>query len=241
MMDSHVIHGQSELLERESAAERDLLQAQERVKAIRTMRRRVLAMIGNQGGTPVGTPARKIRMSPNASALASPVLTAAKGLPDAKGPPGEHEEVTSPKMRASMLSNTLPGIGYSCSEPEITLVMTAEARPQSVPTDHHFINTTSYNHDRPFHPASDTAPGYLTSPHSRSPDTTLTTCPSKPLPEALQVNETLDHYTGRPSLPRSWNNLSVEVLFRGIHAHMRRDTTSSEAHIIPPRSFKRRQ
>ena len=234
MMDPLIIQAQCELLERESTAERNLLQAQERVKAIRTMRERVLAMTGNQSHTSIGLRPRKIRMTPNASTLASPVLIQAKGLPD------ESEEVEKPKIHRTMPSNTRHGSGCSYSEPEITPLMTPETRPQSVPTNHHLTNTISNKYDHPLHPSSDTAPGYLKSPHSESPDTTLTRCSSKPLPDAYHVNEILDHYTSRRFSPLSRNNLSVNVLFRRIRSHMQRDKTSDEPYFISPRYTKRR-
>ena len=79
------------------------------------MRRRALAVIGNQSHTLFRACTRKIRMSPDASALywrvpRSPTPSACH----------QHEEVESRKVHHLMLSNTLPGVGYSCSEPEIT-------------------------------------------------------------------------------------------------------------------------
>ena len=114
-----MIHDQCELLEREITAERDLLQAHTGTCEDHSHKRAslLLAVVGNQGHKPVGVCTRKIRMSPNASALASPD---AKCLFDAKGRPDEHEEVESRKIHHLMLSNTLPGVEYSCSGPEIT-------------------------------------------------------------------------------------------------------------------------
>lgn len=223
-MDSHIIQVQCELLERESTAERNLLQAQERLKAIRTMRKRVFAKIGNQSHTPIGICSPKIRMTPNASTLPSPVLTEAKDLPD------EPDEAERPKIDRPIPSDIPLGFGDSCSEPQIAPLMTLESRPQSVPANHRFTDTTSYNYDHSVHPSSDTAPGYLKSPHSMFLDPTLISCLSKPPPEAHQVNEGLESYASEPS-PRFYGTTSQLASCLAEYAHICNETRRLAMHI----------
>lgn len=236
IMDSHMIQVQCELLEREITAERNLLQAQEQLKAIRTMRRRVLAMVGNQGHTPIGLCPPEVHMTPNASTPASPVLTInVTDLPD------EHKETKDSRNHRPISLNTPPRLGYPCSEPDITPLLTPEAQPQSAPANHHLTDTTTYTYEDHLQLSSGTASGCLKFAHSESPGVALTGCSSGIPPGTSYVDYELDHYISERFSLRHETSISVVVLFRGICSHTQRDKASYEPYFISPRCTEYRR
>jgi hypothetical protein len=190
-----MIQSQCESLERESIAERNLLQAQERLKAIRTMRKRVLAGMGDQSQTSIDTPPPDTDTSVmnHASTSNSPVINAE---PE-EAPNNPTDEVKKLDVLHPIISSTLLGPQNTCSEPDILPSSALEPRPQSVPANHRFADTKTYTYSHFSQPLFEPAQGYIRSPDSKSPEVTARRCTSEP---PLQMDTELDCYTSRSLL-----------------------------------------
>ena len=204
-MDLHVIQSQDALLERESIAELNLLQAQERLKAIRTMRKHVLAIIEDQSNPAADTHSLKIAVMNNASTPKSTGPVESEDLPHGL------DEVKDLNIDHSMSYSTLSAPGCSCSEPDIALSLSPEPRPQSVPANHCFTNAITYKYDISSHPSLDRAQDCINSPHCGSLDVVPTTSCSEPPLQPLNTDDILEYYTSKPLFPDYAENSLVYV------------------------------